>query len=141
MSQIFFYHGAADRIAAAGALLNGAWNKRKAMLVYTDDAAVSSQLDRFLWTHPALGFVPHCAADSPLAAETPILLTHDLGAPAQTERLMNLSRGVPPGFERFDNLIEVVGQDEADREAARERVKFYKSQGHEVRYFDLSDRQ
>ena len=53
---------------------------------------------------------------------------------------MNLSREIPPGFSRFQSLIEVVGQDEDDRLAARDRVKFYKDRGYEVRYFDLSDR-
>ena len=58
----------------------------------------------------------------------------------QDERLMNLSQVIPPGFSRFQSLIEVVGRDEADRESARERVKFYKDRGYEVRYFDLSER-
>ncbi|MBL8421091.1 MAG: DNA polymerase III subunit chi, partial [Dechloromonas sp.] len=47
---------------------------------------------------------------------------------------------VPPGFSRFHSLIEVVGQEEADRSSARDRVKFYKDRGYEVRYFDLGER-
>lgn len=140
MTQVFFYHGAADRIAAACALLGGAYAKNKPMLVYAPEKEVAHSVDRMLWTHPALSFVPHCPADSPLAAETPILITDTLETIAQDERLMNLSRDIPPGFSRFQNLIEVVGQAEADRSAARDRVKFYKDRGYEVRYFDLSDR-
>jgi DNA polymerase-3 subunit chi len=140
LTQVFFYHGAADRIAAACALLGGAYAKRKPMLVFAPDREVAGSLDRMLWTQPALGFVPHCAAGSPLAAETPILIADTLDTIAQDERLMNLSREVPPGFARFQSLIEVVGQAPEDREAARDRVKFYKDRGYEVRYFDLSDR-
>ena len=140
MTQVFFYHGAADKIAAACALLSGAYAKKKPMLVFAVDREIAGNIDRMLWTQSALSFVPHCRADSPLAAETPILITDQLGTPPQTERLMNLSRDLPPGFERFDNLIEVVGQDEADRDAARERVRQYKQLGHDVRFFDLSDR-
>ena len=140
MTQVFFYHGAADKIAAACALLSGAYAKKKPMLVYAVENEVASSVDRMLWTKGALSFVPHCRADSPLAAETPILITDDLENIAQDERLMNLSHDIPPGFARFQSLIEVVGQDEADRLAARDRVKFYKDGGHEVRYFDLSDR-
>ena len=140
MTQVFFYHGASDRIAAACALLTGAYAKKKPMLVYALEAEVASSLDRMLWTHSALSFVPHCRADSPLAAETPILITDKLDTIAQDERLMNLSREIPPGFSRFESLIEVVGQDEDDRSAARDRVKFYKDRGYEVRYFDLSNR-
>ncbi len=140
MTQVFFYHGASDRIAAACALLSGAYAKKKPMLVYATEPEVAGSIDRMLWTHSALGFVPHCRADSPLAAETPILITDSLDSIAQDERLMNLSRDIPPGFSRFESLIEVVGQDEDDRSAARDRVKFYKDRGYEVRYFDLSDR-
>ncbi|MBI2276868.1 MAG: DNA polymerase III subunit chi [Dechloromonas sp.] len=140
MTQVFFYHGAADKIAAACALLGGAYAKKKAMLVFAPDSAIASSLDRMLWTHSALSFVPHCRGDSPLAAETPILITDTLDSIPQDERLMNLSQAIPPGFSRFQSLIEVVGQEEEERSAARERVKFYKDRGYEVRYFDLSER-
>ena len=140
MTEVFFYHGASDKIAAACALLSGAYAKKKPMLVYALEAEVANGLDRMLWTNAALSFVPHCRADSPLAAETPILITDTLETIPQDERLMNLSREIPPGFSRFQSLIEVVGQDESDRLAARDRVKYYKDRGYEVRYFDLSDR-
>jgi DNA polymerase-3 subunit chi len=140
LTQVFFYHGAADKIAAACALLSGAYAKKKPVLVYALENAVANSVDRMLWTHAALSFVPHCRADSPLAAETPILITDTLETIPHDERLMNLSREIPPGFSRFESLIEVVGQEESDRAAARDRVKFYKDRGYEVRYFDLSDR-
>ncbi|MBK8318281.1 MAG: DNA polymerase III subunit chi [Azonexus sp.] len=140
MTQVFFYHGAADKIAAACALLSGAYAKKKPMLVFAPEKEVANSVDRMLWTQPALSFVPHCRADSPLAAETPILITDSLETLPQDERLMNLSQIVPPGFSRFQSLIEVVGQADDERAAARDRVKFYKDRGYEVRYFDLSER-
>ncbi|MDD2742651.1 MAG: DNA polymerase III subunit chi [Rhodocyclaceae bacterium] len=140
MTEVFFYHGAADKVAAACALLGGAYAQKKPMLVFAPDKALASTLDRHLWIHPALSFVPHCSADSPLAAETPVLITHHLDTPAQFDRLMNLDRNAPPDFQRFQRLIEVVGQDEDDRQAARARVKHYKDCGCEVQYFDLSKR-
>lgn len=140
MTQVFFYHGASDKIAAACALISGAWAKRKAMLVYAPDKPVADSIDRLLWTRDQLSFVPHCRADSPLAAETPILIADRLEQVAQTERLMNLSSEIPAAYQRFHSLIEVVGQEEEERQAARERVRFYKEQGCDVRYFDLNDR-
>ncbi len=140
MTQVFFYHGASDKIAAACALLGGAYAKKKPMLVFAPEKEVADNVDRSLWTQSALGFIPHCRADSPLAAETPILITDNLDQLPQDERLMNLSQVIPPGFSRFQSLIEVVGRDEADRESARERFKFYKDRGYDVRYFDLSER-
>ena len=140
MTQVFFYHGASDKIAAACALLGGAYAKKKPMLVFAPEKEVADSVDRSLWVQSALGFIPHCRADSPLASETPILITDNLDQLPQDERLMNLSQVIPPGFSRFQSLIEVVGRDESDRDSARERVKFYKDRGYEVRYFDLSER-
>lgn len=140
MTEVFFYHGAADKVAAACALLGGAYAQKKPMLVFAPDKELASNIDRHLWMQPALGFVPHCSADSSLASETPVLITDRLDSPAQFDRLMNLDHNAPPGFERFQRLIEVVGQDDDDRLAARARVKFYKDSGCEVQYFDLSKR-
>lgn len=140
MTEVFFYHGASDRIAAATALLSGAYAKRKPMTVFAPDHEVADAIDRSLWSSSQLSFIPHCRADSPLAAETPILIADRLESVPPGERLMNLGREIPAGFERFQSLIEVVGQATDDREAARERVRRYRELGHEVRYFDLSNR-
>lgn len=138
MTQIFFYHNAADRIAATVALIGKAFAQKKALLIYAPDAEVAGTLDRQLWMQPPTGFVPNVRGDSPLAGETPVLITDTLDSPAQDERLFNLSTDVPPGFSRFASVIEVVGQDEGERLAGRERVKFYKDRGYEIKYFDLS---
>ena len=137
---MFFYHGAANKIAAACALLAKAAAQKKPVLVYAPEAAVAADLDRQLWIQPPTGFTPHCRADSPLASETPILITASLEQPPQDERLMNLGREVPPNFSRFESLIEVIGPDEDDRQAGRERVRFYKDRGYEIRYFNLADK-
>lgn len=139
MTQVFFYHGAPDKLAAACSLLGKACAQKKPVLVYAPQPEVAGMLDRLLWTQSALGFTPHCRADSPLAPETPILIADSLEQIPQDDRLMNLGPAVPPGFSRFQSLIEVVGQEEDDRLAARDRVKFYKDRGYEVRYFDLSE--
>jgi len=140
LTQVFFYHGASDRLAAACALIGGAWAKRRPLTVYAPEAPVADSLDRMLWTSAQLSFIPHCRADSPLAGETPILIADRLDGIARSERLMNLSRELPPGYERFHSLVEVVGRDEEDRQAARERVRLYKERGCEVQYFDLANR-
>lgn len=139
MTQVFFYHGAADKLLAACSLLRKAFAQKKPVLVYAPQPEIAGMLDRLLWTQPALGFVPHCRADSPLAGETPILIADALDRLPQDERLMNLDAAVPPGFARFSSLIEVVGREDDDRAAARDRVKFYKDRGYEIRYFDLAE--
>lgn len=138
MTQVFFYHGAADRILAAAGLIAKACAQKKALLVYAPDPAVASALDRALWVHNPTGFVPHVDAASPLAAETPVLITGNLEQLPQDERLMNLSGEVPPGFSRFSSLIEVVSEVPEIRQPARERFKFYKDRGYEIQTLDLT---
>jgi DNA polymerase-3 subunit chi len=140
LTRIFFYHNAANRIAAAVALLGKACRQGKAVLVYAPDAELAETLDRQLWISPPTGFIPHVRDTSPLAAETPIVITADSAASAQNERLLNLSFEVPPAFSRFASTIEVVGMGDDSRLAARERVRFYKDRGYAIQYFDLAEK-
>jgi len=140
LTQIFFYHNAADRISATAALISKAFAQKKALLVYAPDSEVASNLDRHLWMHPPTGFIPHVRGDSPLAAETPIVITDTLDTTPQNERLFNLSADVPPAFSRFTSVIEVVGRNEDERLAGRKRVKFYKDRGYEIKFFDLAEK-
>lgn len=140
MTQIFFYHNAANRIAAAAALIGKAFLQKKAVLIYAPDADVAGALDRHLWMYPPTGFVPHVRSNSPLAGETPVLIADNLETLPQNERLFNLSAEIPPGFSRFTSLIEVVGQQDDERLAGRERAKFYKDRGYEIKYFDLLEK-
>lgn len=145
MTQIFFYHGAADRIAAAAALIAKACAQGKSLLVYAPDPNIAGALDRSLWADHPTGFVPHVRADSPLAAETPVVIASDLQTISQDdpsafgyERLMNLSGEIPPGFSRFASVVEVVSEDADVRQPARERFKFYKDRGYEIQSLDLA---
>jgi DNA polymerase-3 subunit chi len=138
LTQIFFYHGAANRIAAAAGLIAKACAQKKALLVYAPDPAIASALDRALWVSNPIGFVPHVRANSPLAAETGVIIADRLENLPQDQRLMNLSGEVPPGFSRFASVIEVVSEEPDVRQPARERFKFYKDRGYEIQSHDLT---
>lgn len=138
MTRISFLHGAPDRIQSAAQWLQQAWRERQPVLVYVPEAGQADRLDRLLWTQPQLSFVPHCAIDSPLAPETPILLTHRLDDPPRDNCLLNLGNELPPGFSRFELLVEIVSTDDADRLPARERFKFYRDRGYAIESRDIS---
>lgn len=108
------------------------------MLVLVPDEEQAARLDRILWTQPALSFVPHCRADSPLAAETPILLTDRLEDLPHDVCLLNLSNELPAAFSRFDHLVEIVSLSDDDRLPARERFKFYRDRGYVIESRDIS---
>ena len=126
-------------MSAAAALIGKAARQKKLLLVYAPDREIASAIDRQLWTQAPTGFIPHVWSDSPLAAETPVIITDDAESATQNERLFNLSMEVPPGFSRFTSLIEIVGQADDERQAGRERVRFYKDRGYEIKFFDLAE--
>ena len=137
MTQIDFYFNAQDRLQVACRLAAKVLAEGKRMLVYTPDTELAMRLDRMMWTWPAIGFVPHCAAHDPLAAETPVLIGGDDEA-ADIPILLNLSADCPPHFASFERLLEVVGAEEADREPARARFRLYKSRGYAIASHDLA---
>lgn len=138
MTQISFFHGARDRLQAIAAWLVRAGSEGRQVLVYVPTGERSEQLDRLLWTLPATGFVPHCRASDPMAAETPILLAAELDNPPQDNCLLNLSNEVPPGFSRFKQLIEIISVEDEDRLPGRERFRFYRERGYPLENRDIS---
>lgn len=139
MTNILFLHGARDRLQAAAGWLADASRKGNRVLVLAPAAEDLEQIDRLLWTLPATGFIPHCPADSPLAAETAVVLSHTTENCAHDECLLNLSDEVPPGFGRFTQLVEIVSVAERDRALGRERYKFYRDRGYPLDAHDLSE--
>lgn len=138
MTTIDFYFNAEDRLQVACRLAGKAVAQKKRMLIYAPEAEVASRIDKLLWTWPAIGFVPHCAAHDPLAPDTPVLIASDAQAPADCELLLNLDAGCPPHFERFERLLEVVAADGAERQAGRGRYRFYLDRGYKIANHDLA---
>jgi DNA polymerase-3 subunit chi len=138
MTSIDFYFNAGDRLQVACRLAGKAMAQNKRVLIYAPDADTASRIDRLLWTWPATGFVPHCAAADPLAGETPVLIAADAESPGGCDVLLNLSAACPPHFERFERLLEVVGADDAERQAGRGRYRYYRDRGYAIANHDLA---
>jgi DNA polymerase-3 subunit chi len=138
MTSIKFLHGAGNRLHAMAAWLAAAQQQHRSVIVYAPDSAQGQMLDALLWTQTATGFIPHCRADSPLAAETPIVIATNLAAPPHDQCLLNLSNEVPPNFSRFEQLVEIVSNDEDDKLPGRERFRFYRDRGYPLDSQDIS---
>jgi len=136
--RIDFYHDAPDKLATAVKVAHKAYSQGLKLLVYAPSPAVADAFDRLLWSVPATGFVPHCRLGAALAPETPVLIADRLDAVPHHELLINLDTAVPPGFERFARLIEIVGRDEDDKTPARARFRQYRDGGHEIIRHDLA---
>lgn len=138
MTSIDFYFNASDRLQVACRLAGKALAQKQGLLVYAPEADTASRIDRMLWTWPAIGFVPHCAVHERLAAETPVLIASGDETPPGCPLLLNLAAACPPHFERFERLLEIVGADDEERKAGRERYRFYRERGYTISNHDLS---
>lgn len=130
MTRVDFHFNVADKLQYGCRLVRKAYRARHRVLVYCDDGARLAEFDRLLWTFSHHDFVPHVGAGDPLAGVTPVLLAAEPVDTGFHDVLVNLGVTTPPMFSRFERLIEVVAADDADREAARGRWRFYRDRGY-----------
>lgn len=133
MTRIDFYHYADDKLRFACRLAAKAFEQSSRVVVYATDERTLAEFDRTLWTFQSTRFVPHVAAESTLAAETPVVLARSGDALPHHEVLLNLADEWPPFFASFDRLLEIVAADDADKARARERYAFYRKRGYDIR--------
>jgi len=133
VTRIDFYRYAEDKLRFACRLAAKAHSHDTRLVVYSPDRQVLGEFDRTLWTFQPTGFVPHCFVEAAVAEETPVILATSGDALPHHDVLLNLSDEWPPFFASFERLLEVVGSDEADKEKARERYKFYKNRGYDIK--------
>lgn len=136
MTRIDFYRYAEDKQHYACRLAAKACRSNR-VVVYSPDPAALDRFDKALWTYQATGFVPHVRAGSPLAAETPIVLSSTGDGLPHHDVLLNLADEWPPFFATFERVLEIVGADEADKELARTRYAFYQKRGYDIRVNDI----
>jgi len=132
MTRIDFYTEAPDKLDVACRIVHKAYRTGRPLVIFSSDEAVLSRIDKLLWMSPAIGFLPHCYVNDPIAGETPVVLARAGDTPAYDDVLLNLDDAWPPSFARFQRLAEIVSLDEADKVKARARYRFYKDRGYEV---------
>lgn len=143
MTEIAFHVNASDKLDYACRLLRMTQKKAAKVLVCASPE-VLRQLSNQLWGWAPTEFLPHCMADAPPAvlANSPIVLAPDLAdVSLPHDVLLHLGATLPSGFERFERLIEVVGQDDADVQPARQRWVHYKHRGYALTRYDTVSKQ
>ena len=139
MTQIDFHILASlhlhDRIHYSCRLIDKAYKKGHRILVYSDDEAVSAQVSHQLWHYRADAFLPHGPADQVQAIG--LGSGDNMIATAYEDIVINLAQAVPPDFQRFQRLLEIVDQTDALLPASRQRYRFYTEQGYTVQHHDL----
>lgn len=138
MTRVEFYFNVTDKLAKATELCERAVAKGRQLTVFTQDDAMSHSLQQTLWQHTPTSFLPSAHPQDDTSAYAPIILDTTGSHLIQDDILINLKTEHPPFFSRFRYLVELVGNDEDDKVAARQRYKFYRDRGYQVKSTDAA---
>ena len=138
MTKVDFYTGSTDKLRTACQLSHKAMQNSVRVILSAPDAATTDALDKLLWHYPATAFIPHCRSDSEQAATTSVVLNSGSEKFPHHDLLISLHSEWMPFFSRFERVIEIIGSDAEDSRLGRERFKFYRDRGYELRHIDLS---
>ena len=111
MPQIDFYSGASDKLLVACRLSEKVIQQATKIMVYIPDSSLLNQFDKLLWTFSPISFIPHCHSDDKMANVTPVILisnSEEIQQIGSYEVLLNLHDEVPPVYDRFQRVIEIV---------------------------------
>jgi DNA polymerase-3 subunit chi len=141
MTKVDFYTSSPDKLRTACQLSHKAMQNGVRTVISAPDAAATEALDKLLWHYPATGFLPHCRSDAAEAEQMPVVLNQGGDKFPHHELLISLHNECVPYFSRFERVIEIIGNDAEDSRLGRERFKFYRDRGYELRHIDLSKTQ
>lgn len=133
MTRIDFYFNVANKQQLLAELVQGALNKRRKVTVLANDAESAREISANLWQQQVEGFMPNVLVDNAFALQTPVIIHWQQNPLLQDDMLINFAEVEPSFFSRFTQLVELVGDDEQDKVAARARYKFYRDRGYEVK--------
>ncbi|MBL4621350.1 MAG: DNA polymerase III subunit chi [Immundisolibacteraceae bacterium] len=115
--------------------------------LHTTDANTTQNIDKLLWEYDDLAFLPHRVMSTPQsndasdkAAESAITIAENFDPQHCEDVLINLGNQVPVWFSRFNRVTEFVGGDESQREAARQRYRFYRDRGYNLDMHQIKSR-
>jgi DNA polymerase-3 subunit chi len=138
MTKVDFYTGSEDKLRTACQLSHKAMQNGVRVVLSAPDADTTEALDKLLWQYPATAFIPHSRSDAAESEEMPVVLNSGSERFPHHDLLISLHNECVPFFSRFERVIEIVGTDAEDSKLGRERYKFYKDRGYELRHIDLS---
>ena len=138
MTRVEFYFNVSDKLAKTVELCEKALAKGRQLTIYTQNDAMSSDMQNLLWTHSASSFLANSYVNDAHSQFSPIVIDAQGDNLLQDDVLINLQMAQPLFFSRFRYLVELVGSNEADKAAARARFRFYKDRGYTIKSTDAA---
>ena len=141
MTRVDFYvlpnADPAQRPLLACKLADKAYGQGLKVYIHTASASDTQQLDELLWTFRDGSFLPHAIHTAVAGEPPPILLGHDHEPTGHTDVLINLGTDIPRFFGRFERVAELVDQRTELLAQSRERFRYYRERGYELKSHNL----
>lgn len=139
MSQVDFYILPEDNslspLLYTVRLVEKAFRLGHRLYIHTTDAAQTDALSEQLWQRPD-SFLAHSTAVD--AKDSAITVSH-LGQPGDhTGVLVNLAGVIPPFFQQFQRIAEIVPGKPESRSQSRDNFRFYRERGYSLKTHNIS---
>lgn len=141
MKQVNIYYNLHDKNTKLYEIAKENYLKNQQVLILLDDDKHMDKINVTLWSKEKLFFLPHCVIQHELAEQTPIVLSvnypnEDHPIAKQNRIVINLKHSIKDCINYINSEItELINTDFEERDLGRERVKFYKESGWNVKFF------
>lgn len=141
MTRVDFYllsEASASTVGAVCRLCEKAVGAGNRLYVRAPDAGLADEMDGALWSFRQGGFIPHERHSGATIEEpAPPVLIGSIEPPATHHGvLINLGDDIPDWFSSFERVLEVVPANDAGRARSRDRFRFYRERGYELKTFE-----
>lgn len=119
-------------------LLEKMYAEQKRVYVHTRSAEEAERFDNLLWTFKEDSFIPHQLYTQENPQPAPIQIGQGQTPCEHVECMLNLCPEIPPFYQQFQHIIEIVFSDVHMQQLARERYKHYRDQGCEINTHKLT---
>ncbi|MBO3274948.1 DNA polymerase III subunit chi [Pseudomonas schmalbachii] len=124
------------RLTFACRLAAKAWREGMRVYLLCADTTQRDEMDARLWSFRGEAFIPH--SDVEEDAEAPVALGLDAPPESQRDLLINLTLAIPEFAGHFARIAELVVEEPAIRQAARENFRSYRQRGYPLQDHRLS---
>lgn len=133
MPKIDFYvlkdESPTARFVFACRLVEKAYKNNHRIYIHTGTEKAAHAIDELLWTYREDSFLPHNIYGEGPNTPPPIQIGFDVTPEKHRDILINLSHTVPVFYSQFNRVLEIIPIDNEEQEKARERFRFYRTQG------------
>jgi DNA polymerase-3 subunit chi len=141
MPKIDFYilaeTTAAARLNYVCRLVEKAHQQEHRVYVHTESDKDAFLIDELLWTYKEDSFIPHNLVGEGPNPPPAIQIGFSVPTAHQKDILINLTATVPEFHTQFQRIIEVIIEDAEITASGRERYKFYREKGYEIKTHKL----